>query len=87
MLLLKARLAILKTEIMPIYEYQCADCEKAFEELVAVNDDRDAVVCPSCEGHNTRRLLSMFAGHTGAAKATSSGHSCGSPSCCRVPSR
>jgi putative FmdB family regulatory protein len=88
------RLAILKTENMPIYEYRCADCEARFEDLVATSAQRDEAQCPSCEGRNTQRLLSTFAGHTGAGAAGSgssgsagtsgSAHSCGSPNCCRV---
>ena len=43
---------------MPIYEYQCRDCQKAFEELILRASDAEAVVCPDCGGSHNERLLS-----------------------------
>jgi putative FmdB family regulatory protein len=40
---------------MPLYEYQCRDCEKPFEAFVT--SDRPAA-CPACQGVNLAKLLS-----------------------------
>jgi putative FmdB family regulatory protein len=41
---------------MPIYEFECEQCERRFEELVAGGTDR--APCPRCGSPQTRRLLS-----------------------------
>ncbi len=40
---------------MPIFEYQCGDCEREFEAFVTV--DRKPT-CPSCHGEKLSKLLS-----------------------------
>jgi len=40
---------------MPIYEFECEECEARFEELVAAGG---SVACPNCGGERLRRLLS-----------------------------
>ena len=40
---------------MPLYEYQCQDCENHFERIEKVSSPTDGV-CPSCGGV-ARRLL------------------------------
>lgn len=40
---------------MPLYEYQCQDCETHFERIEKVSSPTDGV-CPSCGGV-ARRLL------------------------------
>ena len=41
---------------MPIYEFECEECEARFEELVAA--DAAPIACPECGSARTRRLLS-----------------------------
>ena len=41
---------------MPIFEYTCRDCGKAFEELVLGQEE--AVVCPHCGSAKTEKLMS-----------------------------
>ena len=41
---------------MPPYEYECRDCDHAFEALV--NGDERAT-CPKCAGGKLQRLLSL----------------------------
>jgi putative FmdB family regulatory protein len=41
---------------MPIYEFECEQCECRFEELVAPGTERHP--CPRCGDRRTRRLLS-----------------------------
>jgi putative FmdB family regulatory protein len=46
---------------MPIYEYQCTDCDTRFDALVKSLAVADQVACASCSGENVRRLVSSFA--------------------------
>ena len=46
---------------MPIYEYQCTNCENTFSRLQAIGAKTDGVQCPKCESHDVERLLSTFA--------------------------
>lgn len=43
---------------MPIYEFECEDCEARFEELVGV---AATAACPECGSQRTQRLLSEVA--------------------------
>lgn len=40
---------------MPIYEYRCLDCDRAFDELRPISKADDPIACAYCEGLNTRR--------------------------------
>lgn len=40
---------------MPLYEYQCSDCNHKFEELAGQDD---VVSCPKCNSEKTSRLMS-----------------------------
>jgi len=42
---------------MPIYEYQCDDCNHALDALQKVND-KPLVDCPECGKNTLRRLIS-----------------------------
>jgi putative FmdB family regulatory protein len=55
---------------MPIYEYQCRECEHPFEALV---DGDEPVACPQCKGKKLDRLLSLPGKpKTGSIKMTTS---------------
>lgn len=41
---------------MPIYEYQCKNCERQFEQMRAMAEYRDPCECPWC-GHEAGRIL------------------------------
>jgi len=43
---------------MPIYEYECRGCGHQFERLVRTGD---TPACPSCQGQDLERLLSLSA--------------------------
>ena len=51
---------------MPIYEYQCEDCNACFERLV-FGSEEDAVTCPDCGAKKVKRLISCtsFIGESG----------------------
>jgi putative FmdB family regulatory protein len=60
---------------MPVYEYRCQECGKAFEQLRRMSDtDRD-LRCPFCGAPQVERVLSSFA--TGG---NSAGGGCATPS-------
>jgi putative FmdB family regulatory protein len=60
---------------MPIFEYQCGDCEREFEAFVT-GDRKPA--CPSCHGENLSKLLSR----PGMVSAASGGaHAAPVPAC------
>ena len=42
---------------MPIYEYQCDDCNHVLDALQKVND-KPLVDCPECGKNSLRRLIS-----------------------------
>lgn len=52
---------------MPVYNFECRECGKRFEELTAY-DRRDQMRCPVCSGE-TRVLVSGFAVRGSAAPA------------------
>jgi putative FmdB family regulatory protein len=41
---------------MPMYEFECRECDHAFEALVF---DGEQVDCPECHGQKLKRLLSV----------------------------
>lgn len=69
---------------MPIYEFDCLNCNHHFEELCAMN--ATGVSCPKCQNTNTKRLMSKFGigrgvnsgsqGHTGSKCGACSGGHC-----------
>jgi putative FmdB family regulatory protein len=46
---------------MPLYEFQCADCQDDFEELVRSSAAVAEVKCPQCGSEQVRRKISVFA--------------------------
>ncbi|MFB3890967.1 MAG: zinc ribbon domain-containing protein [Phycisphaerae bacterium] len=59
---------------MPIYEYICQGCGKAFEALVSSANAKSA--CPSCGSRKIKRQFSTFAAHGGGAKTPCESGSC-----------
>lgn len=46
---------------MPLYEYQCYNCETVFKERKPFARSSETAVCPNCEGVETRKLLGAVA--------------------------
>jgi putative FmdB family regulatory protein len=46
---------------MPLYGFECEDCQEEFEELVLSFSKSDEVACPDCGSHNVARQLSLVA--------------------------
>jgi putative FmdB family regulatory protein len=70
---------------MPIFAYECRDCDTEFQTLVRSNEDP---ACPSCGQQNLEKLLSLIAspnkGGEDAGACASGGPICGgcSPTGC-----
>jgi putative FmdB family regulatory protein len=67
---------------MPIYEYDCGDCERRFEILVRDDEDKSPA-CPDCGGRRCARAFSTFAmgGRSSASSSSSSSGGGGSSAC------
>ncbi len=71
---------------MPMYEYACRDCGRAFEALVRSDTVPE---CPGCHSKSLDKLLSVFATAAPAAEAApavagpcgSCGHPAGPGAC------
>lgn len=55
---------------MPIYEYECSNCDNSFELVRSINDNDKDLKCPKCDSSEVKKLLSVF---------SSSCSSCASP--------
>ncbi|MFC1536653.1 zinc ribbon domain-containing protein [Pseudomonadota bacterium] len=62
---------------MPIYEFQCKQCETRFETLVRSSDKP---ACPQCQSENLQKLISAHAVGSGAPDTP-----CGSAPCSPAP--
>lgn len=67
---------------MPIYEYQCDDCDTRFEMLRPRSKADNPPACKNCQGTHTSRAVSRFAAHSdGKAVAGTSGGRGGCSGC------
>jgi putative FmdB family regulatory protein len=55
---------------MPIYEYQCEDCNTRFEKLIRRAAEVADVDCPSCGQKHVSQQYSTFAPHANGATAS-----------------
>ena len=58
---------------MPIYEYNCKNCDDEFEALVFRSDETP--LCPNCKGEDVKRLMSACSFKTGGTADTGSSYS------------
>lgn len=62
---------------MPLYEFQCSECDRPFEELVRSVAAVAEVKCPVCGSDHVRRKVSTFASKvSGGSSALASAPSC-----------
>ncbi|MCB9852877.1 MAG: zinc ribbon domain-containing protein [Phycisphaerales bacterium] len=57
---------------MPIHEFHCDACDKAFEELVRNSKDESALRCPACGGNQITRQFSVFAARSSEGRSAKS---------------
>ncbi|MGD8624939.1 MAG: zinc ribbon domain-containing protein [Anaerolineae bacterium] len=51
---------------MPLYEYQCQDCDLRFEKLIlSIEREPAEIPCPDCGSSEVRRLISRVAVSSG----------------------
>lgn len=68
---------------MPLYEYQCAECETVFETIRPIVKADAPIECSNCGSLQTSRMLSVFAMVGGSNSAESdSGCACGGHCSC-----
>ncbi|MFQ6041392.1 MAG: zinc ribbon domain-containing protein [Candidatus Poribacteria bacterium] len=46
---------------MPIYEYQCKECNSKFEVLQSINATNEGLICPKCGASEPKKVFSLFA--------------------------
>ena len=44
---------------MPVYDFECIDCEIMFEEKLSITESDKTVSCPFCQNQNTKKRLSI----------------------------
>lgn len=66
---------------MPIFEFVCSDCGKAFEELVRLNG-MSQVSCPECQSSSVKKKVSTFASKISGGSSFSLGSTSSSASSC-----
>jgi putative FmdB family regulatory protein len=75
---------------MPIYEYQCADCNTKFEKLVRRAAEASDVDCPSCGQKHVSQQYSTFSAHANGSPAprreapACPGGMCSNPGVCGI---
>ena len=62
--------------IMPIYEYQCADCHTIFDKIRSIISADHPIECESCQSLNTKRILSTFFTYRSVVMNANSNSSC-----------
>ena len=64
---------------MPVYEYVCRQCERAFERYVRTFNE--VVSCPHCAGGEVDKQLSTFAMAGSSSPGGGGGACCGRGGC------
>ncbi len=66
---------------MPIYEYNCQQCDHQFSKRRSMSAADQPVTCPECGSPNTKRALSLFAAPCKQGNTSNSCSGCSSGSC------
>ncbi|MCS5669080.1 MAG: zinc ribbon domain-containing protein [Dehalococcoidia bacterium] len=48
------------TELVPLYEYRCGDCQQVTSVLVRITSDSNQPACDHCESVNMVKIFSKF---------------------------
>lgn len=60
---------------MPLYEYQCEQCQHRFEVFQRLGQGANGIQCPKCGSETVKRVLSTFASATGGSSGSSGSYS------------
>ena len=66
---------------MPIYDFQCNQCNTKFDEYFRSASERKKLFCPSCQSEQVKKIFSVFgmtAKGGGDVTADSGSGGCGS---------
>jgi putative FmdB family regulatory protein len=50
---------------MPLFEFQCQDCDRVFEVFTQRRDQKVSPKCPECGKTDVERIWSSFSGRAG----------------------
>ena len=62
---------------MPIFEYQCKDCNSKYEILHKNSEKTEDIVCPDCHSKKHIKLISNFSSIVSGSSDSCSDGSCG----------
>lgn len=63
---------------MPLYEYQCSECDTRFDALRGMAQADDPIACPQCGETGARRTISLFSAIGGEGVIAGGGGACAS---------
>ena len=44
---------------MPLYEYECNECKKAFDKIMRISEmEKARITCPECGSKDVKKLMS-----------------------------
>lgn len=66
---------------MPIFEYQCKECNTKFEVLHKSISNLEEVVCPKCQSKESKKLFSSFSASISGSSSSSYESPCASGNC------
>ncbi len=72
---------------MPLYDFNCRDCQQPFEKLVRNETEVATLTCPTCESPKIEKMLSLPAKPVNApatGPGCGVGPPCGAPRCGRL---
>jgi putative FmdB family regulatory protein len=67
---------------MPLYEYQCTNCDKEFTKRRAIKEADAPVECPDCESEEVTRKMSLFVAFTKGDSGSMPMNAGGGGGCC-----
>lgn len=70
---------------MPVYDYQCINCNSTYDVFHKGREVKEDVICPSCGSKNHKKLISLpvvSMGSTSSSYQYSNAPACDSGSCC-----
>ena len=57
---------------MPLYEFDCEECEQPFDKLVRMSFSIQEVTCPTCGSHKVTKRVSAIAARSSGEGSFSS---------------